>query len=78
MKHNRECPKCGTIGSWNWASKRKRKLLPNGEYALIKVIKDLEKAVKCPKCNHTFEPRSHEGFKEAWKEVMRELSKMEL
>ena len=59
--HNRECPKCGAIGEWDWRKRRKKLQMPNGEYVLAKVPKG--KGVKCPKCGHKYEPRVNEKLK---------------
>ena len=58
--HNRECPKCGTIGEWNWGP-RKKIQMPNGEY--IKVKSPKGKGIKCPKCGHEYEPRVNEKLR---------------
>jgi len=55
MIHPRECPKCGTIGVWNWAQERKLKTMPNGETVKAKVIVEGEPEIKCPKCGHKFQ-----------------------
>ena len=52
--HNRECPKCGTIGEWN-KQPRKNEVMPNGETISIIPID----GVICPKCGFRFEPHSH-------------------
>jgi len=70
MVHNRECPKCGTIGNWNWAKERKEKMLPNGKLAMVRVIVEGEAGVKCPECGHYFEPHSHARLRSALKRVM--------
>ena len=69
MAHNRECPKCGTIGEWNWASERKQKTMPNGEVVMARVIVEGEDAVKCPKCGLKFEPRAHAMLRQKMKKV---------
>ncbi len=59
MVHNRECSKCGTIGEWNWAKEREEVTMPNGEKIMVKRPVKGEGGVKCPKCQHIFEPRVH-------------------
>ncbi|MHA1390213.1 MAG: hypothetical protein ACTSR9_17475 [Candidatus Thorarchaeota archaeon] len=69
MVHNRECLECGTIGEWNWAKEKERKLMPNGEWKKFKVPVKGEPFVKCPKCGHKFQPHSHTKFMQKKKEV---------
>ncbi len=59
MTHNRECPECETVGSWNWAKEREEVTMPNGEKIMVKVPVKGEDGVKYSKCNITFEPRAH-------------------
>lgn len=59
MAHNRECPKCGTIGDWNWAKEREEHTMPNDTKEMLLVPVKGEGVVKCPKCGYTFEPKSH-------------------
>ena len=67
--HNRECPKCGTIGEWNWADDKQELTMPNGEKLMAKVIREGEPDVKCPKCGHKFEPHSHAKLRKKFKEL---------
>lgn len=69
MVHNRECPKCGTIGEWNWAPERKERIMPNGEKVMAKVIVEGEEAVKCPKCGNIFEPHAHTKLRQKLREM---------
>ena len=64
MIHNKECPKCGTIGDWNRLP-REKKIMPNGEEISYHPIN----GVKCPKCGLLFEPRSHDALRKKMKEV---------
>ena len=73
-RHNRECPKCGKIGVWNWARKRELKTMPNGETVRVKVICKGEPAIKC-NCGHKFEPHSHARLDRALTRVMKEIEK---
>ena len=67
--HNRECPKCGSIGEWNWKPEREELTMPNGETIMAKLIMDGEPAVKCPECGHKFEPHSHAKLEKKLKEI---------
>lgn len=73
MVHNRECPKCGTIGEWN-RQPRKKKMIgiyeTTSPFGIIYIPID---GVKCSKCNIIFEPRSHEQLIKALTRVMKEI-----
>jgi len=62
--HNRECPKCGTIGKWNKLP-RELKIMPNGKIVSFHPID----GVICPKCGHKFEPHSHALLEKKMKDV---------
>jgi len=68
MVHNRECPKCGTIGEWN-RQPRKKKTMPNGEVVFYIPVD----GVKCSKCKIIFEPRVHEQLNKALTRTMKEI-----
>ena len=73
MTHNRECPKCGTIGNWNWARKKELLTMPNGEQVKAKVIVEGELSVKCPKCGNTYEPQAHKKLDEKFRQLARNM-----
>jgi len=75
LVHNRECPKCGSIGVWNWAEEKKELTMPSGEKVLAKVTVEGEPQIKCEKCGHKFDPRVNELLDKKFAQLERGLKK---